>query len=59
MIRSQEAYNQAVNNLLAALRVDIETCVEIGLSTGEEIFRDRRTKQAILTSVYNMIVDNL
>ena len=55
----QEAYNQAVSNLLAALKMDIETCVDVGFSTGEEIFHDRKTKQAVLTNVYNMIVDNL
>lgn len=55
----QEAYNQAISNLLSSLKMDIETCVDIGFSTGEEIFHDKRTKQAILTSVYNMIVNNL
>ena len=55
----QEAYNQALSNLLAALKMDIETCVDIGFSTGEEIFHDRKTKEAILKNVYNMIVNNL
>ena len=55
----QEAYNQAVNDLLAALKMDIETCVDIAFNTGEEIFHDKKTKQAVLMNVYNMIVDNL
>ena len=55
----QEAYNQAISSLLDALKVDIETYVDIGFSTGEEIFHDKKTKQAIMKCIYDMIVDNL
>ena len=55
----QDAYNQAVSDLLSALRADVTTIVDIGTDSGEEIFRDSRTKQAIMNSLYNSIISHL
>ena len=40
-------YNEAVTRLVGATTYDIETCVSVALSTGEEIFRDSKVKQMI------------
>ena len=55
----QDAYNQAVSNLLAALKMDIETVVNIALDTGEEIFHDKRTKQALLQTLIKSVKQSL
>ncbi len=55
----KEAYNQAISDLLDALRADVTTIVDIQLDSGERIFHDSRTKQAIMNSVYNTIIKNL
>ena len=55
----QDAYAQALNSLLSALKADITTVVDIAFNTGENIFHDARTKQAIMNSIYQIVVDNL
>lgn len=40
-------YNEAITRLVGAITYDIETCVEVAFSTGEEIFSDKRVKQMI------------
>ena len=40
-------YNEAVTRLVGATTYDIEACVAVALSTGEEIFRDSKVKQMI------------
>lgn len=40
-------YNEAVTRLVGATTYDIEACVSVALSTGEEIFRDSKVKQMI------------
>lgn len=55
----QDAYARALSNLLDALKADITTIVDIQTSTGEEIFHDSKTKQAIMSSIYKSVLDNL
>lgn len=55
----EEAYNNAVHNLLEALRADVNTVVDIQLSTGEHIFHDARTKQIIMKNIYDEIMKHL
>ena len=55
----QTAYAQALSDLLNALRADITTVVDIALNTGEEIFHDSKTKQALMKSIYNTVLENL
>ena len=55
----KEAYTQAINSLLQALRVDVTTVVDIALTTGEQIFHDARTRQALLKCMYETIISNL
>ena len=49
----RDAYAQAVNNLISALRADITTVVDIALESGESIFHDSRTRQVLLNSLYD------
>ena len=55
----QDAYRQAVNNLLQALKADITTVVDIALDTGENSFHDARTRQALMNALYDTIIKNL
>ena len=55
----EDAYNHAINNLLEALRADVNTVVDIQLSTGEHIFHDARTKQIIMRNIYDEIMKHL
>ncbi len=55
----QDAYAHALSDLLGALRADVTTVVDIAMNTGEEIFHDAKTKQALMNSIYKTILDNL
>lgn len=55
----RQAYERAINDLLEALRADITTIVDIALESGESIFHDSRTRQALYNHVYNEIKKNL
>lgn len=55
----KEAYNHAMSDLLSALKADVTTVVNIQMDSGEEIFRDSRTKQVLFNAVYNRIISNL
>lgn len=55
----RDAYAQAVNSLLQALKADITTVVDIALDTGENIFHDARTRQALMNALYDTIIKNL
>lgn len=55
----KEAYNHAMSDLLSALKADVTTVVNIQLDSGEEIFRDSKTKQVLFTAVYNTIISKL
>ena len=48
----RQAYERAINDLLEALRADITTIVDIALESGESIFHDSRTRQALYNHVY-------
>ena len=52
----RDAYAQAVNNLLSALRADVTTVVDVALDTGESIFHDARTRQVLLNALYDKII---
>ena len=55
----RHAYEKAINDLLEALRADVTAIVNIALETGENIFHDSRTRQALYNHVYNEIKKNL
>ena len=55
----KEAYNYAMSDLLSALKADVTTVVNIQMDSGEEIFRDSKTKQVLFTAVYNTIISKL
>ena len=48
-----------MSDLLSALKADVTTVVNIQMDSGEEIFRDSRTKQVLFNAVYNTIISNL
>jgi hypothetical protein len=54
-----DAYNQALIDLLNALRADVSTVVDISLSTGEKIFHSEKVKQVLMNSLYNEIISRL
>ncbi len=55
----REAYAQAMNDLLQALRADITTVVDIALESGENIFHDARTRQALMNNLYETVIKNM
>ena len=55
----KEAYEQAMNDLLQALRADITTVVDIALESGEDIFHDSKTRQALMNNLYDMVIKNM
>ena len=55
----RDAYIHALSDLQQALRADVTTIVDIALSTGENIFHDARTQQALMKSIYDLIIKNL
>ena len=55
----KEAYAQAMNDLLQALRADITTVVDIALESGEDIFHDSKTRQALMNNLYDMVIKNM
>lgn len=55
----REAYAQAMNDLLQALRADITTIVDIALESGEDIFHDSKTRQALMNNLYETVIKNM
>lgn len=39
--------------------MEITTAVNIAFDTGEEIFHDSRTKQAVMKAIYKQVIENL
>lgn len=49
----------AVNGLLSALKVDIESIVDIGFSNGKNIFYGKECQTAIMQAILKEIESNL
>ena len=56
---TEEAYTRALNDLLEASRVDVESVVNIGVKNGAEIFHDKKTQKVIVDSVMNEVKKQL
>ena len=55
----QSTYYQALGDLLNALKVDINSIVEIAFSNAAEIFYGEKCQSSIKTALYNEVVKNL
>ena len=51
----KDAYQQAVNDLMNALYMDVTTAVSIAFSNGETIFRDSKTQRIVADAVMREI----
>ena len=49
------ALQQARDDLLRAIAVDVETVVQVALHNGETIFRDKKTQKVIAQSIMREI----
>lgn len=56
---AEESYIRALNNLLDASRVDVESVVNVGFKNGDEIFHDKKTQKIIVDSVMNEVKKQL
>lgn len=56
---TEEAYTRALNDLLEASRVDVESVVNVGFKNGAEIFHDKKTQKVIVDSVMNEVKKQL
>ena len=55
----EDAYMRAVNGLLAALRMDVNSIVSIGLSNAADIFYGEKCQAAIMQAILKEIENNL
>ena len=51
----KDTYQQAVNDLMNALYMDVTTAVSIAFSNGEIIFRDSKTQRIVADAVMREI----
>lgn len=56
---AEESYIRALNNLLGASQVDVESVVNVGFKNGDEIFHDKKTQKIIVDSVMNEVKKQL
>lgn len=55
----RQAYQRAVNGLLDALKVDLNTVVNVAFENGEDIFHSSKTQQVIMNALYDKIQKGL